>query len=653
MTFMYRIDLNMLKPSHAVSPDLYGIFIEDINFACDGGLNANMVNNYSFDGVYYDNQSKQPVFEYLRYWSVQGGAINSEHKHSLHPNSRYARITVAGTCLLSNLGYNGGKSNKDSCAMAIQKAQMYSFECFIRNQDFAGTITVSVRNQNGTAITDQKTIECSQSWTRQQTRLTGTASAYGKLVIELNGSGTIDLDCVSLMNAGYWNSGDTKWQHGKLRKDLVEALAALQPRFIRFPGGCIVEGKQAGNEYNWKNTVGPLYARKSDYSLWSEKMEDGGYNQSFQIGFYEYFCLCEDIGAKPLPTLYAGMNCQLRTKDKVAIDSPAFDSYVIQNYLDLIEFACGDPEKNKWAALRKSMGHPEPFALSIIGIGNENYGKNYLKKFERIKQAIHAHYPDITCVLSSGYLPFKLFMRPAWRLARKTHPDVIVDEHSYHSPAWFRRQVKRFDRYKRGTAKVYFGEYAANGLMAGAKQTPQTANTFQSAVAEAAFLTGVERNSDVVTMTSYAPLLNLVGSEQWHHNLIDFNPAAYCRTANYLVQQLFAGSIGDKVIPYTGQLPKQTYISATANAEKLYIKLVNCGKMAYPLQLAVNGTDIQSVSIQYIACDDGERKNTLTFRGEAAESITIMTQNATVNGSCLSFDVKAHSVILLTAEIKT
>lgn len=651
--FMHHIDFKVFEPAHTVSPDLYGIFIEDINFACDGGLNANMVNNYSFDGVYYDNQTQHPIFDYLRYWSVQGGMMISGQQFPIHPNSRYAQVNVDGKCLLSNLGYNGGKLNKGKCAMAIRKTEHNQFECFIRSKDFAGKITVYVCDENGKTITEQKAIRCSQTWTLQQADLIGKANEYGKLVIELNGTGTVDLDCVSLMNANYWNCSDTKWQHGKLRKDLVDALAELKPRFIRFPGGCIVEGKKAGNEYNWKNTIGSLYERKSDYSLWSEKMEDGGYNQSFQIGFYEYFCLCEDLGAKPLPTLYAGMNCQLRTKDKLDIDSTEFDSYVVQNYLDLIEFAGGDPDQSKWAALRKDMGHPKPFELSMIGIGNENYGKDYLHKFEYIKKAIHEHYPQITCVLSSGFLPFKMFMRPAWNLARKKYPTVIVDEHSYHSPKWFQKQVKRFDRYKRGTAKVYFGEYAANGLMAGIKQTSQNANTFESALAEAAFLTGVERNSDVVVMTSYAPLFNLVGSEQWNHNLIDFNPAGYCRTANYLVQQLFADNVGKEVISHGGKLPPKLFVSATADSEKLYIKIVNCSKTAQAFHLGVNGIDDQVIPVRYIACDDMKGKNTLAFTGEVKEPLEIIEESITVNSEYLDINVRAYSVTVVAINVQS
>ena len=379
-----QISLNSYPKSPVqASRNLYGIFFEDINYSCDGGINANMVNNYSFDGIFFSNEELKAVDDPLRYWGIDNGDFESGTVNPLHPNSRYGRIRVNERTVLTNLGFNGLKAHKEKCAMSIKQGHTYLFDCWIRADEFTGTIEVQVTDESGQPLTSSSSSEASDNgWKKFSCELSGTASGYGKLELQLKGTGTLDIDCVSLMDADYWHKDDPKWRYGKLRKDLIEALAGLKPTFMRFPGGCIVEGQLPGNEYNWKDTVGELYERKSNYNLWSEKVPDGGYNQSYQIGFYEYFCLCEDLGMKPLPTLSVGLNCQIRSMQRgeaecpnIPIDNEDFQKIIVDNYLDLIAFANGDPEKNEWAALRAKMGHPEPFGLDRIGIGNENYGK--------------------------------------------------------------------------------------------------------------------------------------------------------------------------------------------------------------------------------------------------------------------------------------
>ncbi|QYH55288.1 alpha-L-arabinofuranosidase C-terminal domain-containing protein [Liquorilactobacillus nagelii] len=649
---MKELLIDTAKEAHDVSQKLYGIFIEDINFACDGGLNANKINNYSFDGYYFDRQTKKGITDYLRYWNLSTGKITSESSSPLNKNSRYARINVSNSATLENLGYNGGKKWSAYGAYAIDVNKTYQFSGYFRSKNFQGDVFVEIVDQKGKALTTrQKLLPFKENWQFQKIELNGIGRQYGKLKIYFIGNGVLDLDCLSFFDLDYWNNQDPKWRYGRLRKDLVMALQALKPKFVRFPGGCIVEGNAQGNEYNWKNTVGPLYSRKADYSLWGEKIPDGGYNQSFQIGFYEYFCLCEDLKAQPLPTLYAGLNCQLRSKNSLAIDSNEFKENVIQNYLDLIEFANGNPELNKWAALRARMGHPAAFGLKMIGIGNENYGKDYLEKFERIKQAIQLHYPQMVCILSAGFLPFKHTMRPAWKLARNKYPDLIVDEHSYHSPGWFQRQAHRFDKYQRNSAKAYFGEYAANGLMAGRKQTPQRANTFWSALSEAAFLTGIERNSDVVEMASYAPLFNLVSSEQWNHNLIDFNPQCYCPTANYLVQKLFSNNLGTKTVITKGKVPLKIYYSVTRDDKKLFIKLVNCSCISKKIKLVIKNIGDTKIKQEFLGDTVRQAKNGLNFFGQANENLRIRRKEIPITDGNLVIILPASSLQVLTVKL--
>ena len=245
----------------------------------------------------------------------------------------------------------------------------------------------------------------------------------------------------------------------------------------------------------------------------------------------------------------------MRTVASVPMNSRQFQDEIIQNYLDLIEFANGAPKESRWAALRAEMGHPEPFGLEMIGVGNENFGHSYKRRFLRIAEAIHARYPEMRLVFTGGVVPYQFILRPMNRFANKYNPAGFIDEHSYHSPEWLIRQADRYDNYKRGGTSIYVGEYAANNELAMAKYDDEKANNYYSALAEAAFLTGLERNGDVVGMSSYAPLFNLVDSTQWTHNLIDFNPAAVSRTANYLVQQLFGGYYGDTYLKTQSVLP--------------------------------------------------------------------------------------------------
>lgn len=294
-----------------ISQNLYGIFFEDINFSCDGGINANMVCNYSFDGVFFSNEELKAVDDPLRYWKVENGSLESGTENPLHQNSRYGRLSVDGHTIISNLGFNGLKDHKDECAMNIRQGQEYLFECWLRSEDYNGTLTLQVKGENGQILavlkdgqsestfadnTLAEDPDLKNSWRKFSCTLSGVGSGYGKLEIILQGTGTLDLDCISLMDADYWNKDDPKWRHGKLRKDLIQALADLKPSFMRFPGGCIVEGQLPGNEYNWKDTVGELYERKSNYCLWSEKVPDGGTELSDTFlherrnGMPEYTC---------------------------------------------------------------------------------------------------------------------------------------------------------------------------------------------------------------------------------------------------------------------------------------------------------------------------------------------------------------------------
>lgn len=643
------------EKKYAISNDLFGIFLEDINFACDGGLNANKVNNYSFDGAYRDMKTNSEVFDYLRYWIVEYGQLISGFENPLSQNSRYGIIRSANKAVICNLGYNGLKTNKDKCAVAVKFGEPYIFSAYMRNAGFDGSVTVSVIGEDFAALTEPVTFEVKNTqWEKIEIPVCCKNSGYGKLKIELNGTGELHLDCVVFRSENVWGKDDPKWRHGKFRKDLIEALAELKPKFMRFPGGCIVEGEFYGNEYNWKETVGELYERKSNYNLWSESLPDGGYNQSYQIGFYEYFCLCEDLHMKPLPTLWAGLNCQYRAQSRkepcpeIKLDDPRFKTEVIDSYLDLIEFANGDPDKNEWAALRKKMGHPEPFGLDRIGVGNENFDEIYFEKFDVIEKAIHEKYPDIKLILSAGGSPDWDRLEPIWNYAKAKHPEAILDEHSYNSPEWFIREESRFDNYERGTTKVYMGEYAANGMNEPMKRAYENGNYFDSAIAEAAFLCGIERNGDVVEMSSYAPLFNLVSSDQWRHNLIDYNPSEMCLTSNYLVQRIFGNTAGKEYIPTDGEKPERVFTSCVTDGDKTYLRVINITDETVQLKADIEKT-IDCAKHEIIYSPEGICvKNKINFYGKADYKIKDETVDIKVGGNIIEAELLPMSVNVFT-----
>ena len=657
----FKLNVDANKTIREVSDTLFGIFFEDINFSCDGGLNANMVNNHSFDGVYMDNKGMNnfsiilgitkhinPKIDRLRYWTCTEGTIESSFENPVSENSWYARIKVQKECRLENKGYNGGKINANKCAMSIVKGKEYEFSCWIRKKDFDGKINVFLEDENGQILTDSSSFVANENWTLVKVQLKGEKTAYGKLVIVFEGKGQVDLDCVSFMDVDTWGSDNPRWSQGKFRKDMIEALIDLKPRFMRFPGGCIVEGVELGNEYQWKNSIGPIIERKTNYNLWATDIPDGGYSQSLQIGFYEYFLLCEDLNMEPLPIVWAGFNCQLRKRGKLPMDAPDFYERVVQNALDLIEYANGDPDTNKWAKLRAEAGHPEPFNMKYIGLGNENLGEEYIERFEIIKKAIDEKYPGITCIMSSGAFPDGKAFDLSWKKAKEKFPDIYIDEHFYKKPEWVEKRHNRYDNYERGTAKVFLGEYAAKDLIKDSIHSKMIIpNCYKSALAEAAFITGLERNSDVVAMSCFAPLFSLAEGNQWRNNLIDFNPANVLKTTNYFVQQMYGTTVGNKVVDVKGELPRGIYCSATVSEEKLIIKLVNTNKSSMTAKLDLLNTKGRSAKITYLHSDDLNLANKLNYKDEPIYNIKPKKKDVIINNNKMEMNMEKWSLYVI------
>ncbi|MDQ0538361.1 alpha-N-arabinofuranosidase [Curtobacterium flaccumfaciens] len=679
-----RLRLRADQATTSISPTLYGLFLEDINFGCDGGLSANLVNNYSFEGVYLTNgtlpyapldlipdgarerfaamapedlplAATTPAgrhFDRLRHWRVTGGRLGSAQNGAAAAGASFARLHLDDEqATLENQGYPG-----EVPGMAFEPDRPMQLSVLLRTDAFDGTLEARLIGGDGAVLASEALAPHAGGWQQHQVRLVPDAPALGSLQIVATGTGRVDIDEVRLVHEDHWGAGDPRWSQGLLRRDLVEALGALSPTFLRFPGGCIVEGCGDGSHYDWKKTVGPLVNRRAEYNLWGQSRTDGDYSQSNQIGFYEYFLLCEDLGMAPIPVVWAGDSCQTRQDEHLPMESAEFAG-VIQDTLDLIEWATGDPTTSHWAALRAAAGHPEPFPLQHLGIGNENFGPEYLAHFEQIKAAVDRVHPGMTVIINGGVIRPGEKADPAWEIWGADQ-DVLVDEHFYNAPAWLFNATGRYDSYPRGGARLFLGEYAAYlGYDLGDRHptvpesmlTPEP-NTWLSALAEAAFLTGVERNSDIVAYSCYAPLLNLVEHGQWPHCLIDFSPSRVVCTANYLVQQLFSTRIGEHIVPIDGVLPNGVFGSASLGDGVLHLKLVSIGTDPVTLTLSADGAD-DGTAIATVIGGPLDAVNRLPFDGDPRMEVEPRTAELQVHDEAIELTLEPTSVLAVSFAI--
>ncbi len=551
------VDLD--RPLHSVSPLLYGLFFEDINFAADGGLYAEQVQNRSFE---FD--------EALFGWEITRDAGCRVEVTDIEPlntvNIHYLSLSIANKndVLIKNSGFGG---------IVTQKGLSFNFSFYARaNNTFLGNISVNLVDRNGDNI---GSVQIGKKLSANWERYTGTITAEADenlagLVLLVNGIGNLEFDMISLFPSNTWRSQDNG-----LRADLVQMLYDLKPGFFRFPGGCVVEGYDLTNSYNWKNSIGNISARKVNWNRWRSWNRPPQYYQSLGLGFYEYFRLSEDIGAEPLPIINCGMACQYETGQLVPLDQ--LDPYV-QDALDLIEFANG-PADSTWGAKRAEAGHPEPFNLKYIGVGNEQWGEEYFKRYDIFYKAIKSAYPDMNIISTSGPSSDGKWYDLAWNKFKSGTPADLVDEHYYRSPGWFLQNDNRYDSYDRTGPKVFAGEYAAHG---NGKR-----NTLYTAITEAAFMTGLERNSDIVEMAAYAPLMAKDGFTQWTPDLIFFDNTRVFGTPSYYVQKLFSECKGTEYLSSKID-DKQTLIAKPAGkvglstwrtaAEFKDVKVVSSGK---------------------------------------------------------------------------
>jgi alpha-N-arabinofuranosidase len=567
------------QPTAIIQPTMWGVFFEDINLGADGGIYAEMVKNRSFE-------FNMPLMGWTiqRKKFVEGDILVQNRGIENSANPRYIQVTLnkaqKGDLALINEGFRG---------MGIKKDLRYYFSVMYRQQTANARLHIELINATGNILGDTTLTptEADHQWHKQSVSFTANATEpKAKLRIWFEGDGMIDLDMLSLFPSDTW-----KQRPGGMRADMIQLLADMKPGFIRFPGGCIVEGRDLNNRYQWKKTIGPIEERQLIVNRWNTEFPNRStpdYYQTFGLGFFEYFQLAEDIGAQPLPILNCGMACQFNSAEVVPLGQ--IDPYV-QDALDLIEFANGD-STTQWGAVRAGMGHPAPFHLSMMGVGNENWGPQYVERLKIFTKAIKAKYPYMKLVNSSGTDPNGDRFDYLNTELRNMNADII-DEHYYRRPEWFLQNAKRYDNYPRNGSKIFAGEYAAQSDKT---VSVDNKNNWQCALAEAAFMTGLERNADVVSMASYAPLFANVDGWQWTPDLIWVNNLQSYGTPNYYVQKLFSLNKGSQVVPALQDntvIAGQDSLYATACIDKqnneLIVKLVNVSGKVQSREINMGG----------------------------------------------------------------
>ena len=511
-----KISVDVSHPMHAISPTLWGVFFEDINMSTDGGIYPELVRNRSFeDADTLQNWTFTSVGEGQSEATVVKADVHGQPQPLNAFDRSAVRVTAGGAFTLQNEGYWG---------MNILDGDSYRLKFAARMTDgFRSPLTAKLIGTNGQVLASGKITGFSSRWKYYTLDLTATGSdPKAKLEISGAGKGALYLDMVSLMPEKTWKD------HG-LRLDLAESLDALHPKFLRFPGGCWVEGDDFAHMNHWKSTIGDIDVRTPLWNIW-------GYNATQGMGYYEYLQLAEDLGAEPLFCINVGMS----HKETVPLDRM---SQWVQDAVDAVEYANG-PTNSTWGAMRAAAGHPAPFNLKYMEIGNENGGPDYVQRWPLLINAIHAKYPYVQFIANTD-----LRGRP---LPKEPVPD-IVDEHYYESPESFMRRADQYDKYDRNGPKIFIGEYAVT------KKCGK--GNLRAAIGEAAFMTGMERNSDVVVMASYAPLLVNLNHRAWNPDLINFDSSRWYGLPSYYVQQMFSENRGDEELPVQVETPSVPVIA--------------------------------------------------------------------------------------------
>ena len=565
----HNIHVEVRKIGSPIQKTMYGIFFEDINFGADGGIYGELIKNRSFE---FDN--------HLVGWLPFGNVRILNEKPCFSKNPNYVQLSytkeLTGTGI-ENEGFKG---------IGVTQNENYRLSVYSRcHNTYPIELKVELISSNNGPIATTKIILNGEDWKKYSAVLIpASTDAHASLRLTMTTHGTVDMDHISLFPVKTF-----KLRENGMREDLAQVLADLKPGIFRFPGGCIVEGTNLSTRYQWKNTVGPVENRPTNINRWNytfphKKFSD--YYQSYGLGFFEYFQLCEDIGAEALPVLSCGISCQFENhdpKENCPVDS--LQPY-IQDALDLIEFANGSATST-WGKVRADMGHPAPFNMKYMAVGNEQWGSLYPERLEPFLKAIRKQYPMIKVIGSAGPSPDGEKFTYGWREMRQLKTD-LVDEHYYKDPEWFLSNANRYDNYDRKGPKVFAGEYACH--------PSSKKNNFEGALSEAAFMTGLERNADVVQMCTYAPLFAHIDAWQWRPDLIWFDNLHALKTPNYYVQQLYATHAGTHVLTTTeNSIPLEgkngLYASSALDTVKneIILKIANTSTETRKVTYTFNG----------------------------------------------------------------
>ncbi len=635
-----ELTVDMSETIAPIQPTMYGIFFEDINFAADGGLYAEMIKNRSFEFTIPMMGWSQPNSDRHSYNNESGYALPVKYFEG-EGNLNFLRVQVknAKGYELHNEGFRG---------MGIKEGDTYRFTFDAKQMEGAvSAVKAELLDEKGNTIAEASIPVSGSEWTNYKAEIVPNKTVMkGSLKLTFEGNGELGLDMISLFPTDTWNG-----RENGLRKDLVQLLYDLDPGFLRFPGGCIVEGRTLARRYQWKKTVGPVDERPSLVNRWNTEFDHRltpDYYQSFGLGFFEYFKLSEDLGAEPLPILSCGIACQFNTGELVPMDE--LDPYV-QDALDLIEFANGSTD-TPWGKVRADMGHPEPFNMKYIGVGNEQWGPEYIERYKVFNEAIAEKYPEIIIVSGSGPFPDGDYFEYGMKELKEIGAEII-DEHYYRSPEWFRENATRYDSYDRNGPKIFAGEYAAQSV---AIASPDNKNNWETALSEAAFMTGLERNAEVVQLTSYAPLMAHAEGWQWTPDMIWFNNLESYGTPNYYVQKLYSTNKGTDLISVTqngkdlvGQ--DELYASATLDSEakEVVVKVVNTSSDAKEIQLNFKGKSIKNKG-KVIVLKEENLTQENSF--DAQEAISPSTEEVKVKGDSASYEVAPYSLNIIRIPVK-
>lgn len=624
----HQFDINTTKVGAPIPSTMYGIFFEDINYAADGGLYAELIKNRSFEFP-----------DHYAGWTISG-KVSIKDDGPFDRNPHYVRLAPSGHrekhTMIENEGFFG---------IGVKENADYRFSVWARVPD-GGTAKLWIDLvDNATMTNDQKICNVSldvtgKEWKKYSVVLKSKRT-FDKAHIRIWGDAkvTTDLEHISLFPVDTY-----KGHENGMRKDLAESLEQLHPGVFRFPGGCIVEGTDLVTRYQWKNTVGPVENRPLNENRWHYTFTYRyfpEYFQSYGLGFFEYFQLAEEIGAEPLPVLNVGMSCQyqnsIKDEDHVHVPLDQLQPY-IDDCIDLIDFANGDPATNKWAKLRADMGHPEPFNLKYLGVGNEqwDYKDNpaFTKRLKLFVDAIRKVHPEIKLIGSTGPDSEGENFDRLQPLMKQLGCD-LYDEHFYRNEEWFLKSGNRYDNYDRSkkAPKVFAGEYACHGR--GKKW-----NHFNASLMEAAFMTDLERNADIVEMATYAPLFAHVEGWQWRPDAIWYDNLRKFNSCSYYVQQMYTLNKGTNVLPLTmngkpvagndGQDGLFASAVLDKNANEVVIKVINTGDTPQDVTLNLKGMKkgTREATLISFHSDDLDAENTLDNPTKIVPQTSTLTVNA-------------------------